>query len=69
MQLIEWELDEDGYEEQLNIPKTQRDIAAAEGISTEVGRKVGGANSESKDQRVLYWPISHYWHKSNLFTR
>jgi len=41
MQLIEWEINEDGYEEQLNIPKKQRDIAAEEGISTEVGHKVG----------------------------
>ena len=31
---------EDGYEEQINIPKEQRDLAKAEGISTEVGQKV-----------------------------
>ena len=41
MQLIEWEITEDGYEEQVNIPKKQRDIAACEGIGTEEGQKVG----------------------------
>ena len=35
MQLIEWELSEDGYEEQIIIPKDKRDLAAVEGISTE----------------------------------
>ena len=41
MQLIEWEITEDGYEEQVNIPKKQRDLAASEGIGTEEGQKVG----------------------------
>ena len=40
MKLIEWEVTEDGYEEQINIPKDMRDLAQAEGISTEVGQKV-----------------------------
>ena len=40
MRLIEWEVAEDGYEEQINIPKEQRDHAKAEGISTDVGQKV-----------------------------
>jgi len=40
MRLIEWEVPEDGYEEQINIPKEQRDLAAEEGISTEVKQKV-----------------------------
>ncbi len=40
MQLIEWEVAEDGYEEQINIPKDKRDIAEGEGISTEVGKKI-----------------------------
>ena len=40
MRLIEWEVAEDGYEEQINIPKEQRDLAKAEGINTEVGQKV-----------------------------
>ncbi len=40
MRLIEWEVAEDGYEEQINIPKEQRDLAKAEGISTDVGQKV-----------------------------
>ena len=38
--LMEWEVTEDGYEEQLNIPKEQRELAAKEGISTEVKQKV-----------------------------
>ena len=29
MRLIEWEVTEDGYEEQINIPKEQRDGAKA----------------------------------------
>ena len=40
MQLIEWEVNEDGYEEQIIIPKEQRDLAAKEGISTEEKQKV-----------------------------
>ena len=32
MRLIEWELAEDGYEEQIVIPKDKRDLAAEEGI-------------------------------------
>ncbi len=35
MRLIEWEVSEDGYEEQINIPKAQQELAAQEGISTE----------------------------------
>ena len=31
---------EDGYEEQILIPKEERDLAAQEGISTENGQKV-----------------------------
>ena len=40
MQLIEWEVNEDGYEEQIIIPKEQRDLAAKEGINTENKQKV-----------------------------
>ena len=40
MRLIEWEVAEDGYEEQIVIPKEKRDLADAEGISTENGQKV-----------------------------
>ena len=40
MQLIEWEVNEDSYEEQIIIPKEQRDLAAEEGIGTENKQKV-----------------------------
>jgi len=40
MQLIEWEVNEDAYEEQIIIPKKQRDLAAEEGIGTENKQKV-----------------------------
>ena len=40
MQLIEWEINEDGYEEQIVIPNEQRDLAAKEGIGTENKQKV-----------------------------
>jgi len=40
MRLIEWEISEDGYEEQILIPKEARDLAAKEGISTENKEKV-----------------------------
>ncbi len=40
MRLIEWEVAEDGYEEQIIIPKEKRDLAAEEGISTEDKQKV-----------------------------
>ena len=36
MKLIEWEVIEDSYQEQINIPKEIRDLALEEGISTEV---------------------------------
>jgi len=38
--LIEWEVAEDDYQEQIIIPKEQRDLAAKEGISTEEKQKV-----------------------------
>ena len=40
MRLIEWEVSEDGYEEQILIPKQKRELADEEGISTENGQKV-----------------------------
>ena len=40
MRLIEWEVGEDGYEEQIVIPKEQRELAATEGIDTEYQQKV-----------------------------
>jgi hypothetical protein len=38
MRLIEWEVSEDGYEEQIVIPKEKRDLAADEGICKESGK-------------------------------
>ncbi len=35
-----WEVAEDGYEEQIVIPKEKRDLAAEEGINTENKEKV-----------------------------
>jgi hypothetical protein len=35
MRLIEWEVAEDGYEEQIIIPKEKRELAAQEGINRE----------------------------------
>ena len=40
MKLLEWEISEDTYQEQINIPKKIRDMAADEGISTENKDKV-----------------------------
>jgi len=40
MRLIEWEVAEDGYEEQIIIPKEKRKLAAQEGITTESKQKV-----------------------------
>ena len=40
MKLLEWDVSEDNYQEQINIPKTLRDMAAEEGISTENKNKV-----------------------------
>jgi len=36
----EWEVSEDGYEEQILIPKEKRELAAVEGIGTENRQKV-----------------------------
>ena len=40
MQLIEWEIREDDYQEQIIIPKEQRKLASKEGINTETKQKV-----------------------------
>ena len=40
MKLIEWEVKEDDYQEQINIPSEQRKMAEEEGISTEYKKKV-----------------------------
>jgi len=40
MKLLEWEVSEDTYQEQINIPKKVRDMAADEGIHTENKDKV-----------------------------
>jgi 2-methylaconitate cis-trans-isomerase PrpF len=40
MKLIEWEVNEDSYQEQIVIPETQRKLAENEGISTENKQKV-----------------------------
>jgi len=40
MKLIEWEVNEDDYQEQIVIPEPQRVLAAKEGISTENKQKV-----------------------------
>jgi hypothetical protein len=40
MRLIEWEVNEDDYQEQINIPSEQRKMAEEEGINTEYKQKV-----------------------------
>ena len=40
MKLLEWEVSEDTYQEQIIIPKKIRDMAAEESISTENKDKV-----------------------------
>ena len=40
MRLIEWEVKEDDYQEQINIPSEKRKMAAEEGISTDYKKKV-----------------------------
>ena len=40
MKLLEWEVSEDSYQEQINIPKEIQALAEGEGISTEVKEKV-----------------------------
>ena len=59
MRLIEWEVGEDEYEEQINIPKEQRDLAKAEGISTEVGQKVAVTilNLNTGESYTAGWPL------------
>ena len=39
MKLIEWEVNEDNYQEQIIIPEAQRKLAAAQGINTENKQK------------------------------
>jgi len=40
MKLIEWEVKEDDYQEQINIPKEIRVLAQEEGISTDEKKKI-----------------------------
>jgi hypothetical protein len=40
MRLIEWEVKEDDYQEQINIPNAQKKMAAEEGINTDYKQKV-----------------------------
>ena len=40
MKLIEWEINQDDYQEQIAIPETQRKLAASQGINTENKQKV-----------------------------
>jgi len=40
MKLLEWDVTEDNYQEQINIPKAVRDMAADEGIGTDNKDKV-----------------------------
>jgi len=40
MKLMEWEVTEDSYQEQINIPKAIQDLAKGEGISTAVKENV-----------------------------
>lgn len=40
MKLIEWEVNEDNYQEQIVIPETQQKLAAKEGISTDNKQRV-----------------------------
>ncbi len=58
MRLIEWEVPEDGYEEQIVIPKEKRDLAAEEGINTENEQKVTVkiTNLNSGDPTPADWP-------------
>lgn len=39
MKLLEWEVSEDSYQEQINIPKEIQDLAKEEGISTAVKQR------------------------------
>lgn len=40
MKLIEWEVNEDNYQEQIIIPEAERKLAATEGITTENKQKI-----------------------------
>jgi hypothetical protein len=51
MRLIEWELAEDGYEEQIVIPSEKRKLAAEEGINTENVKRLK-ENSNPNFRRV-----------------
>ncbi len=59
MRLIEWEVAEDGYEEQIVIPKEKRDLAAQEGISTENKQKVTVQimNLKRVNPTLAGWPL------------
>ena len=59
MKLIEWEVNEDDYQEQIIIPEAQRDLAAKEGISTENKQKVA-ARIQNLNTGEIYtgaWPL------------
>ena len=53
MKLIEWEVNEDDYQEQIVIPEAQRKLAANEGISTENKQK-GAARIQNLNTGEIY---------------
>jgi hypothetical protein len=67
MRLIEWEVPEDGYEEQIVIPKEKRDLAAEEGINTENKQKGTIKDNQANIRRILHWSLANHWKPTNLF--
>jgi hypothetical protein len=61
MRLIEWEVSEDGYEEQIVIPKEKRDLAAEEGINTENEQKVDVKAFLDHDRTRLVGSAQSLW--------
>lgn len=51
MRLIEWEVGEDGYEEQIVIPKEQRELAS----------------SDRADHEPMAWNICYYHNNIKFF--
>ena len=66
MKLIEWEVTEDSYQEQINIPKEIRELAREEGISTEIKQNAAVEILNLNTGGVLHRKACHYWDPSAL---
>lgn len=66
MKLIEWEVNEDDYQEQILIPEAQRRLALTQGITTENKEKVAVRIQNLNTGEIYTGQAFHHWEPSAL---